>query len=1073
MAIDRLAQEDTLKKIENILNQNGKNRYTSTQVLEHADSMGITSNEMTPEVITLLLKSMDNLNKITGSVTNSFDSLTKSISKFMSELDNKNFSDSSSSSSRTNSFNNRNEIVRESFFKSFLNSSVKSIENFTRSIYRSSKNIISKTFKMVTDNVKGFLKSVSELSGSILNQVFEPIKYMAAVIFAPFKLLGNIIGSTIGFLGNMGNKLTGQSYLNKNDEDNQKAGILSKLIPESIILRRTAVGIAISWLWKQMKKGGSGGSGGEGEGGLFDDMLTGAGMMFGASLLGKAKVAGLAFIKLIPVIAAGFQALDIFHDIWKAFNEGDPKVQKAMMEGVSGRLTVTSIGMSLGGIIGGIFGMPVIGAVVGGFIADFFTSEEMKGQIGKWWFEVTELVESEIKNGFPALRTYIKEMFTSWWDRVTNLWGEYNKDFNKIIEDSEKTLNAYIEARKKSNGQVPGYGEKITAQGIQSLDETAQWRKLTDEFMEADPYLSLKDAQDRASKMLDNNFYKKERERASQIRLAEERRFTKDITREDLDFISTLRKDNSVDKLIKDKDTQQINAFNTVSNKEGRDVGFIEGLIVQPLLDAIDDIKNGGWGAFFGAKKANADENGISTIPKVIETTEAERLKDRRMEWEDPIVLEAKRKRLDRERSDRYRMYKEREYGDEITRARTLAEVEENAYKKSMEDISFKIKDNTEVNLEIQKNISKIVEEFYKFIRDNFGNVGGSILDGIVSSGIPLIAGGFNRVVTRLVKTVSDKGNNISDEGKPLSRNLVDALVSMISKNEGHYGSVNRDDAGSGVSLGRGQWNAGRAQNLLKQFRDSDPELFRKYMGEEVFSSLDDSSKWLGRKSGENRMIFSSQDKENFHRMMKENEKFRLIQDNQLKKDAAGYLKHAESLGITDPKAQLFYSDLAHQYGFGSAARQNGARQFLRNGTDLESIFNASLTGSYDNRRKHTYDKVSGYQEMPEVLVPKGSASAVVNRTTESANRVIAKSFNDMIKPVVEKLEHAIEVSVEKDKTSNIAVVTSDSSSSSVGGSSTSSTVVGGGGDDTSVPAHVLNYVFGVGIGGDNIFSNE
>lgn len=76
----------------------------------------------------------------------------------------------------------------------------------------------------------------------------------------------------------------------------------------------------------------------------------------------------------------------------------------------------------------------------------------------------------------------------------------------------------------------------------------------------------------------------------------------------------------------------------------------------------------------------------------------------------------------------------------------------------------------------------------------------------------------------------NDFYNSLPPDEHLLMSSLTDKIVGGISKNEGSFNSINRNDAGHGISVGMMQWNqrVGGLPDLLQRMLEEDPELFKK-----------------------------------------------------------------------------------------------------------------------------------------------------------------------------------------------------------------------------------------------------
>ena len=161
-------------------------------------------------------------------------------------------------------------------------------------------------------------------------------------------------------------------------------------------------------------------------------------------------------------------------------------------------------------------------------------------------------------------------------------------------------------------------------------------------------------------------------------------------------------------------------------------------------------------------------------------------------------------------------------------------------------------------------------------------------------------------------------GINLDDY--KVAPDLATATVKYISGNEGGgAGSVNKNDAGVGASVGPLQWNRGRLKEVLDNMKKADEKTLSANMGEDFMKKYEAHKDWS--KKG---IVFTEQEKQNWQRMMSEQKKMKPedakilnVVNNIAKRDTDKYLKIAQSKGITDPKAQMFYADMINQHGEG------------------------------------------------------------------------------------------------------------------------------------------------------------
>lgn len=183
---------------------------------------------------------------------------------------------------------------------------------------------------------------------------------------------------------------------------------------------------------------------------------------------------------------------------------------------------------------------------------------------------------------------------------------------------------------------------------------------------------------------------------------------------------------------------------------------------------------------------------------------------------------------------------------------------------------------------------------------------------------------------------------------------LADAAAVVIYTNEGSYSSVNPNDNGA-VSIGKVQWHAVRALNLLKTIVSMNDSQARSILGNALYNEIKTtSSNWSSRtfNSYEAKVVSALLDTTEGH----------LAQDDLAKSDIKSYIRHGIQLGITDEKALVYFADIENQAGYGgsahiarNAAQKLGGYDFIT----LDSLHKAALDyygGKYVSRRTATYN---------------------------------------------------------------------------------------------------------------------
>jgi len=182
--------------------------------------------------------------------------------------------------------------------------------------------------------------------------------------------------------------------------------------------------------------------------------------------------------------------------------------------------------------------------------------------------------------------------------------------------------------------------------------------------------------------------------------------------------------------------------------------------------------------------------------------------------------------------------------------------------------------------------------------------------------------------------------------------NIFDRAMSAIIQQEGTYSTINPNDNGKGVSVGRLQWNSGRAHDMFRRLREADPATFDQSLPR-IAQLLGDISLWTN-----HQVIFQRNEVEAFKRVM-QSPAAQKAMDAKAREDLAGYFKIAAKHGISDPWAQAFYADIINQYGPGGPKRGNGAWQFVNiagPNPSIDRLYDATSTSEYKSRRKRVYD---------------------------------------------------------------------------------------------------------------------
>ena len=210
------------------------------------------------------------------------------------------------------------------------------------------------------------------------------------------------------------------------------------------------------------------------------------------------------------------------------------------------------------------------------------------------------------------------------------------------------------------------------------------------------------------------------------------------------------------------------------------------------------------------------------------------------------------------------------------------------------------------------------------------------------------------------------------------TQSILDKAKIIIQKNEGDYGSVNRNDNGA-LSIGKMQWHAYRAARLLQAIISSDNDTAYNILGDALYReitnlSTTDNNVWKTR-------TLSSDEADRISRLL-QTSKGQTLQDTLEKYDISGYINRAYSLGLRNAVAVVYYTDIENQFGSGGASGQvryaaeiAGAREKIT----LNELHMGALcyNRSYNARRFQTYGYAAtlGWNGCPSVndQIPYGS----------------------------------------------------------------------------------------------------
>ncbi|MBR5234262.1 MAG: SH3 domain-containing protein [Clostridia bacterium] len=185
---------------------------------------------------------------------------------------------------------------------------------------------------------------------------------------------------------------------------------------------------------------------------------------------------------------------------------------------------------------------------------------------------------------------------------------------------------------------------------------------------------------------------------------------------------------------------------------------------------------------------------------------------------------------------------------------------------------------------------------------------------------------------------------------------IVNAAKSYIQSKEGYYDSINANDNGA-VSIGRVQWHGARALQLLKMIVEANPQQAQSILTTSLYNEIVNSSlaSW-------NYRCFNSEEVRIVKKLLATQES-KDAQDQLSFNDIKGYVIRAQSMGITDAKALVYFADLENQLGGGGVTRVGRAAVAKAGSGDkvtLKILYDVamedSVASSSPGRRKSTYE---------------------------------------------------------------------------------------------------------------------
>ena len=185
---------------------------------------------------------------------------------------------------------------------------------------------------------------------------------------------------------------------------------------------------------------------------------------------------------------------------------------------------------------------------------------------------------------------------------------------------------------------------------------------------------------------------------------------------------------------------------------------------------------------------------------------------------------------------------------------------------------------------------------------------------------------------------------------------MTRAAVSIITSNEGTYGSVNRNDCGA-VSVGMLQWHANRALQLMRSIAEADPASAQSILGGTFYQEVITASDWSYRTFSVSEGSAASALLSSATGVAK--------QDALAYNDVQGYINSGMNYGLTNAGVLVYYADLYNR-GSGIAAQLLNIAKGSGSYGDitLSTLHNTALANSssyYTTRLNNAYNTIVSY----------------------------------------------------------------------------------------------------------------
>lgn len=208
---------------------------------------------------------------------------------------------------------------------------------------------------------------------------------------------------------------------------------------------------------------------------------------------------------------------------------------------------------------------------------------------------------------------------------------------------------------------------------------------------------------------------------------------------------------------------------------------------------------------------------------------------------------------------------------------------------------------------------------------------------------------------------------------------MTKAAVQIISRSEGTYGTINRNDNGA-VSIGMLQWHADRALQLMRSIANADTGSAQSILGSSFYNEVMSASSWNSR-------TFSAAEGTAASNLLSTSVG-KSKQDALAYNDVQGYIGAGQKLGISNAGVLVYYAELYNR-GMGVAKRilNAAAGGGAYSSVTLSGLHKTALANSasyYSERLNYAYSTIVSLGWGDAGVTEGGSSSADTSDFSES-----------------------------------------------------------------------------------------